>query len=544
MIPAEVAAELPRPTTAMHGRKAAAGAGVVPHSLFLALSRLRRRKFDSTISLCDQLLKEQALDRAAWIVKLQALTGKRYIDLDLELEEEGVADIIMDQHAMNKMPRPGTSLRPPPTSSGRSLNLAGGSSGGISQSVRPLTQSGRPLSGFARPGTQSGRGGGGSGRVEDAFKGVRPGTSRPMSMAGRYVRLGTASMLADGSDALNIERIDVHKYAHRHAEAKTLIDYLLYHDHNPKKALELAASCTQAVDFKDWWYKARLGKCYYELGMFRDAESQFQSSLRNQEMISTYLELAKVYLRLDQPSTALDIFMKASEKYPGDTHLICGVARVHDAVQAADAASKSVAYYKKVLHYDASNAEALACLASHHFYTDQPEIALRFYRRLLQMGVSNTELWNNVGLCCFYASQYDMSLGCFDRALALADDNNMADVWYNVGQVAIGIGDLNLAYQAFKIAISVDAGHAESWNNLGILELRKGQIDQARAHFQTAQKLAHHMFEAFFNGALLAFKLGDCSEAYELAAKALEAFPEHTDSKELLKQLKKHFTML
>ena len=41
-------------------------------------------------------------------------------------------------------------------------------------------------------------------------------------------------------------------------------------------------------------------------------------------------------------------------------------------------------------------------------------------------------------------------------------------MWYNIGQVAIGIGDLGLAYQAFKISISVDANHAESYANLGV----------------------------------------------------------------------------
>ena len=35
------------------------------------------------------------------------------------------------------------------------------------------------------------------------------------------------------------------------------------------------------------------------------------------------------------------------------------------------------------------------------------------------------------------------------------------------------VGDLGLAYQAFKIAISVDPNHAESYNNIGVLELRK-----------------------------------------------------------------------
>jgi tetratricopeptide repeat protein 8 len=51
--------------------------------------------------------------------------------------------------------------------------------------------------------------------------------------------------------------------------------------------------------------------------MLREAERQFKSSIRDQEMISTYLELAKIYLRLDQPNTALDTYMKASEKYQG-----------------------------------------------------------------------------------------------------------------------------------------------------------------------------------------------------------------------------------
>ncbi len=53
------------------------------------------------------------------------------------------------------------------------------------------------------------------------------------------------------------------------------------------------------------------------------------------------------------------------------------------------------------------------------------------------MGVHNTELYNNLGLCCFYAQQYDMTLTCFERALSLATDETTADVWYNIGHVAM-----------------------------------------------------------------------------------------------------------
>ena len=98
--------------------------------------------------------------------------------------------------------------------------------------------------------------------------------------------------------------------------------------------------------------------------------------------------------------------------------------------------------------------------------------------------------------------------------------------------------------QSFKIGVSIDGNHSESFNNLGVLELRKGNVDQARSNFYTASRLAPHMFEPYFNGALLAFKLGDFQESFELVSKSLEAFPDHSDSAELMRQLKQHFSML
>ena len=53
------------------------------------------------------------------------------------------------------------------------------------------------------------------------------------------------------------------------------------------------------------------------------------------------------------------------------------------------------------------------------------------------MGLYNAELFNNLGLCCFYAQHFDMVISCFERALSLAINENAADVWYNIGHVAI-----------------------------------------------------------------------------------------------------------
>ena len=92
-----------------------------------------------------------------------------------------------------------------------------------------------------------------------------------------------------------------------------------------------------------------------------------------------------------------------------------------------------------------------------------------------------------------------MTLNCFEKALALASDDNMPDVWYNIGQVALGIGDLGLAYQAFKVVLSIDGNHAEAYNNLGVLEMRKGHDDQARQYFLSAESLAEYLYEPKYN---------------------------------------------
>jgi len=54
------------------------------------------------------------------------------------------------------------------------------------------------------------------------------------------------------------------------------------------KALELAAECTAEEKYEDWWWKERLGKCYYQLGDYRESEKQFKSSLKLQETTNAY----------------------------------------------------------------------------------------------------------------------------------------------------------------------------------------------------------------------------------------------------------------
>ncbi|EMP39405.1 Tetratricopeptide repeat protein 8 [Chelonia mydas] len=444
--------------------------------------------FSYTDVYTSNLLKLEA----AWSLKTRALTEMVYVD-EIDIDQEGIAEIILDENAIAQV---------------------------------ALTQSGRPVTGFVRPSTQSGR----PGTMEQAIRTPRTAhTARPITSAsGRCVRLGTASMLTNPEGPfINLSRLNLAKYAQKPKLAK---------------ALDLAALATEHAQYKDWWWKVQIGKCYYRLGLYREAEKQFKSALKQQDMVDTILYLAKVYFRLDQPLTALHLFKQGLDRFPGEVTLLCGIARIYEEMNNISLAAE---YYRKVLKQDNTHVEAIACIGSNHFYSDQPEIALRFYRRLLQMGVYNCQLFNNLGLCCFYAQQYDMTLTSLERALSLAEnEEEAADVWYNLGHVAVGIGDLNLAYQCFKLSLANNNDHAEAYNNLAVLELRRGHVEQARALLQTASSLAPHMYEPHFNFAALSDQVGDLQRSYIAAQKSKEAFPGHVDTQQLIKQLKQHFAML
>ncbi|EER18335.1 Tetratricopeptide repeat protein, putative [Perkinsus marinus ATCC 50983] len=493
---------------------------------FLAMSKFRRRRWQEAIDICSDLLKKNPRDESAWFLKCRALTMKNFID-DLECDEDPLGDLLMEDNVINSAPRPGTSLM---RASGRATGK-----------LRPTSASGRPITGFARPGTNSNYG------VQQLTINVHVGGRVPQSATGRDQlttalqqlnrgvggRPMTSSM---GRPTTSLGRLVGQQFVHNRGLAKALMDYLVFVLRDVGKAAELASEATKHCDYEDWWWKARLGKCYFHLGLLRDAEKQLLSALKASDGILTSMELARVYLKLDQPLAAIDAYKKSSLQYPGDPSVRLGIARVAAAIGDEPA---SIEVYKEVLHLDPVNCEAIASLAAHHFYNDQPEVALRYYRRLLQLGVlASPELWNNLGLCCFYGQHYDLCLTCMERALMFADDKTLGDVWYNIGHIGIGVGDLDFAYQAFKVSVSYDSSHAESLNNLGVLELRKGNVESAKSLFHSSMGADGSLHEPSYNASLTYYDEGNVRACLNNLNASLDKFPEHAGSNELMNMLK------
>jgi tetratricopeptide repeat protein 8 len=72
--------------------------------LWKAMSYLRRGKLEKCIDVCNELLTETPGDQACWLVRCKAVTRQNYLD-DIELDEESIADIVMDENAVASMPR-------------------------------------------------------------------------------------------------------------------------------------------------------------------------------------------------------------------------------------------------------------------------------------------------------------------------------------------------------------------------------------------------------------------------------------------------------
>jgi len=70
--------------------------------------------------------------------------------------------------------------------------------------------------------------------------------------------------------------------------------------------------------------------CVCRLGMYRDAEKQFKSAIADQPMIDSFLYLAKVYIRLDQPLAAIDVYKQGLIKFPQEVSLLLGEARLQE----------------------------------------------------------------------------------------------------------------------------------------------------------------------------------------------------------------------
>ena len=81
--------------------------------------------------------------------------------------------------------------------------------------------------------------------------------------------------------------------------------------------------------------------------MFRDAEKQYLSALKQLITIDIYLYISKVYVKLDQPLNSINKLKEGNEKFPFETTLLQGIARIHEGLGDMN---ECIKFYKEVIN--------------------------------------------------------------------------------------------------------------------------------------------------------------------------------------------------
>jgi len=150
------------------------------------------------------------------LLKTHAIRKKQYID-DIDYDEEAISGMLLDDHAISSVARPGTSIQRIGTSAGKASN----------QMIRPSSSAGRPLSGVVRPASSRAGTASNENRLKTANKINRAGTGRAMTSGGRQIRLATASLQSlNSSPSLNINDINAKNVVKKKSLAKVIINLL------------------------------------------------------------------------------------------------------------------------------------------------------------------------------------------------------------------------------------------------------------------------------------------------------------------------------
>ena len=228
--------------------------------------------------------------------------------------------------------------------------------------------------------------------------------------------------------------------------------------------------------------------------MLRKAESEFNFAKNSN--IEAVLLLSKVYQKLFQPLSAIKLLDESLKKWPDHPDVLMQQARIY--TTEIEDSGKSVEFYRKVLNLDRTNVEALASLAQEYFYHDHPEIALKMYQQLLSQQSFNevtkdnqVQIFNNIGLCCYYIQKPGLAIAALRQALTLSnEEDETADIWYNIGLVSTSSGNFLLAKQAYQMAITIsNERHVQAINNLGVIEFKGGKFELAVGRLEQAQSL-------------------------------------------------------
>jgi len=213
----------------------------------------------------------------------------------------------------------------------------------------------------------------------------------------------------------------------------------------------------------DWEIWHNLGLCYERLSRWSECIDAYSTANSVQQHDSTFIRLARVYVKQSELEMAVDTFKEALEFSPESSLLLTSLGLLY--LQSDDHLNAFTTLGSS-LSLEPTNATTILAAGSIMQQNQDIEVALVKYRVAALQSPNSAELWNNIGMCFYAKRKCVEAVSAFRRAVYL----NPFDwaILYNLGLVFMATQNYASAFHQFSAAINLNARSALLFLYLGI----------------------------------------------------------------------------
>ncbi|KAK8741087.1 hypothetical protein OTU49_002489 [Cherax quadricarinatus] len=251
-----------------------------------------------------------------------------------------------------------------------------------------------------------------------------------------------------------------------------------------KLAVEAYLQAEDKLDKPDWELHHNLGVCYLHLKDYDGSREQLMFALEQNKHHQTFAVLAKLYLLVNDVSSAISTYRAAIEYFPenGDLHTALGLLYMQTGKY-----QQAFEHLGTTLTFDPNNTRAILAAGSMMQSHQDFDVALAKYRVAAQSIAESPPLWNNIAMCFFGKRKYVASISCLKRANYLAPFD--WKILYNLGLVHLTMQQYTSAFHFLSAAVNLRPTKGHIFMLLAISLTYLDDEENARQAYEQAVRL-------------------------------------------------------
>lgn len=184
---------------------------------------------------------------------------------------------------------------------------------------------------------------------------------------------------------------------------------------------------------------------------------------------------------------------------------------------------QALPYLEAVLRKQPGNVRTLTLVAQIHREGGRLEKAAGLLEEALRVDGASAEVWNEMGGVAMARGDHRMALGHFEQALAAK--SGLGYVLLNAAQACDKLGKLGEAERYYRQALAVEKGNAEGEQGLGLTLAKRGQMGEAAQHLEEAVRLRPGFSAAWNNLGVIYLQQREVAKAIGAFEQGIAAAP-------------------